>query len=186
MAPSSCERGSDPVVAIHFPSPPPTFSALHFSRDLALLCFGRPCLSCPTYGVVFCVDVFAIYTHGVTYQAHFVVYIFLFFHSVIMVSTCILFAVSTSCRSGTRWTSSPQAHREPTQVDLVYTSRLSPMKGGGLLFQQVHVQAIGHLPGWLHRTCSCSPELWRIDIRPEASGFFSAPGVIQFPKSWQA
>lgn len=95
------ERGSNPVMVVHFSLAIPIFPPLHISWDLASLCFSRLCLSRPTHGIVFCVDVFAIYKHGVMYQAHFVVYIFLFFHSVTMISIRVLFAVSTSCRHGT-------------------------------------------------------------------------------------
>lgn len=75
-------------------------------------------------------DVFAIYKHGVLYQVHSVVYIFLFFHSVLMVSTCILFAVSTSCRRGSSWASNTQPRSSQAEVGLMHTSLLSPVNGG--------------------------------------------------------
>lgn len=69
-------------------------------------------------------------------------------------------AVSTSHRHGTSWAPSAYPQRDPTQVGLMHTSLNLLCRVGGLLFQQVDVQAIGHLPWQLHRACRCSPELW--------------------------
>jgi hypothetical protein len=71
-----------------------------------------------------------VYKHGLLYQVHSVVYIFPFFHSVLMVSTCILFAVSMSCRRGTIWASNTQLRSSQAEVGLMHTSLLSPVNGG--------------------------------------------------------
>lgn len=104
-----------------------------------------PVLS-PTRHCLLC-DVFAVYKHGVTHQAHSVVYIFLFFHSVIMASTCILMLslpVIGTVPVGL------SAH-SPTGTPLSLTSCTHRCyllcRVGGLLFQQEAVQAIGIYPG---------------------------------------
>lgn len=47
-----------------------------------------------------------------------------------MVSTCILFAVSMSCRRGTIWASNTQLRSSQAEVGLMHTSLLSPVNGG--------------------------------------------------------
>lgn len=121
---------------------------VHFSLIflLASLGFSRPCLSCPTHGTVSC-GVFAVHKHGVTYQAHSVVYIFLFFHSVIMASTCILMLSLPVI--GTVPVGLPA--RSPTGTPLSLTSCTHRCyllcRVGGFLFQQEDVQAMGIYPG---------------------------------------
>lgn len=118
------------------PHLPPRLSGLQ--PTVPVLSHTRHCLLC---------GVFAVHKHGVTYQAHSVVYIFMFFHSVIMASTCILMLSLPVI--GTVPVGLPA--RSPTGTPLSLTSCTHCCyllcTVGGLLFQQEDVQAIGIYPG---------------------------------------